>query len=300
MPAVALFKRLWPCLALAALALIPLVFELPGHWSWVRSLQNAGHCLLFAAMGLLLLGRWPRQWLLIALGLVALGAAIEVIQAFTGRDCNWADLLLDAQGVAAALAWHAAARVRPGSKVWLIVLRAAAVGLLLAALASPFRLLAGQLLLRHQFPLLEDFRSPWTAAFFTTYEGASFRFVASGLEVTYPPSGWPGLVLVDVTPDWRSASHLRIHLSNPSAMPQDLGIALRRTSNQSNRHDISQHVWLAPGEQTLSVPLAPIIAQIGPLENLHKLVLFLSPDNQQAQARQLLFHRVELQLISKP
>ena len=62
----------------------------------------------FIAFGLVLwsLGvlfrRLPRTWA--ALLALAIGAAVEVIQRFTGRDPSWGDLLADALGIAAALA----------------------------------------------------------------------------------------------------------------------------------------------------------------------------------------------------
>lgn len=69
-----------------------------------RIWDKAAH---FVAFGLILwsLGvlfrRLPRTWA--ALLAVAIGAAVEVIQGFTGRDPSWGDLLADVLGVAAAL-----------------------------------------------------------------------------------------------------------------------------------------------------------------------------------------------------
>lgn len=72
----------------------------------------------FVAFGLILwsLGvlfrRLPRLWT--ALLAVGIGAAVELIQRFTGRDPSWGDLLADALGVAAALlAWAVWRRFRP-------------------------------------------------------------------------------------------------------------------------------------------------------------------------------------------
>lgn len=70
-----------------------------------RIWDKAAH---FVAFGLILwsLGvlfrRLPRTWA--ALLAVAIGAAVEVVQRFTGRDPSWGDLLADILGVAAALA----------------------------------------------------------------------------------------------------------------------------------------------------------------------------------------------------
>ncbi|MGZ9101185.1 MAG: VanZ family protein [Brevundimonas sp.] len=61
----------------------------------------------FIAFGLILWSfgvlfrRLPRTWA--ALLAVALGAAVEVIQGYIGRDPSWGDLLADALGVATAL-----------------------------------------------------------------------------------------------------------------------------------------------------------------------------------------------------
>ena len=61
----------------------------------------------FIAFGLILwsLGvlfrRLPRTWA--ALLAIALGAAVEVVQRYVGRDPSWGDLLADALGVATAL-----------------------------------------------------------------------------------------------------------------------------------------------------------------------------------------------------
>ena len=61
----------------------------------------------FIAFGLILwsLGvlfrRLPRTWA--ALLAIALGAAVEVVQRYIGRDPSWSDLLADALGVATAL-----------------------------------------------------------------------------------------------------------------------------------------------------------------------------------------------------
>ena len=70
-----------------------------------RVWDKAAH---FVAFGLILwsLGvlfrRLPRTWA--ALLAVAIGAGVEVVQRFTGRDPSWGDLLADILGVATALA----------------------------------------------------------------------------------------------------------------------------------------------------------------------------------------------------
>ena len=72
----------------------------------------------FIAFGLILwsLGvlfrRLPRTWA--ALLAIALGAAVEVVQRYVGRDPSWGDLLADTLGVVTALLiWVVWRRFRP-------------------------------------------------------------------------------------------------------------------------------------------------------------------------------------------
>lgn len=66
--------------------------------------DKVGH---FVAFGLflwsfgVLFPRMPR--LVAAVSVIALGAAVEVVQGFVGRDASWGDLIADAVGVAVAL-----------------------------------------------------------------------------------------------------------------------------------------------------------------------------------------------------
>ncbi|MFJ6025642.1 VanZ family protein [Brevundimonas sp. NPDC092305] len=61
----------------------------------------------FVAFGLflwsfgVLFRRLPRLWA--AILVIALGAAVEIVQGMVGRDASWGDLLADALGVAVAL-----------------------------------------------------------------------------------------------------------------------------------------------------------------------------------------------------
>lgn len=109
-----LFLRLAGALVLAVLVALMLA---PGGTIDSENLiwDKAAH---FIAFGLILwsLGvlfrRLPRTWA--ALLAIALGAAVEVIQRFIGRDPSWGDLLADALGVATALLlWAVWRRFRP-------------------------------------------------------------------------------------------------------------------------------------------------------------------------------------------
>jgi len=98
-----LFLRLAGALVLLVLVALMLA---PGGTIESETLiwDKAAH---FIAFGLILwsLGvlfrRLPRTWA--ALMAVALGAAVEVVQGYVGRDPSWGDLLADVLGVATAL-----------------------------------------------------------------------------------------------------------------------------------------------------------------------------------------------------
>ncbi|MDO9079148.1 MAG: VanZ family protein [Brevundimonas sp.] len=98
-----LFLRLAGALVLLVLVALMLA---PGGTIEAETLiwDKAAH---FIAFGLILwsLGvlfrRLPRTWA--ALLAVALGAAVEVVQRYVGRDPSWGDLLADVLGVATAL-----------------------------------------------------------------------------------------------------------------------------------------------------------------------------------------------------
>jgi len=109
-----LFLRLVGALLLAVLIALMLA---PGGTIDSEELiwDKAAH---FIAFGLILWSfgvlfrRLPRTWA--ALLAIALGAAVEVVQRYIGRDPSWGDLLADALGVATALLlWAVWRRFQP-------------------------------------------------------------------------------------------------------------------------------------------------------------------------------------------
>lgn len=69
--------------------------------------DKANHSLAFVVLTFVACLAFPRPWRgvwLVMLGLFALGAAIEVVQAFVpGRSCEWGDLLADSVGIVAGV-----------------------------------------------------------------------------------------------------------------------------------------------------------------------------------------------------
>lgn len=71
-----------------------------GHLIWDKAAHFIAFGLILWSLGVLF-RRLPRTWA--ALLAIALGAAVEVVQRYIGRDPSWGDLLADALGVGTAL-----------------------------------------------------------------------------------------------------------------------------------------------------------------------------------------------------
>ena len=98
------------CLVLVLiLALVPPPTYLPST-SW----DKANHALVFAVLAVLGCHSFPGRVPRVLLGLLAYGAAIEVLQGFTGyRDAAWLDLLADGVGLAFGGAMTLSKYLRP-------------------------------------------------------------------------------------------------------------------------------------------------------------------------------------------
>lgn len=98
-------------IVLLALMLVPRGTVAGAEAVWDKAAHFVAFGLILWSLGVLF-RRLPRPWA--ALLAVAIGAAVEVAQGYTGRDPSWGDLLADALGVAAALlAWGVWRGFRP-------------------------------------------------------------------------------------------------------------------------------------------------------------------------------------------
>lgn len=83
----------------------------PEKLIWDKAAHFIAFGLILWSLGVLF-RRLPRTWA--ALLAIALGAAVEVVQGYIGRDRSWGDLLADALGVGVALLiWVVWRRFRP-------------------------------------------------------------------------------------------------------------------------------------------------------------------------------------------
>jgi VanZ family protein len=88
---------------------------LPGPWQW----DKLDHCTAYFGLGLLATLGWGKRHTLlwVWLAVVVVGAVLEAIQSFVGRDPEWGDLLANAVGAtigSALAAVYLAGSVGPG------------------------------------------------------------------------------------------------------------------------------------------------------------------------------------------
>jgi VanZ family protein len=266
-----------------AVFIIPLGFQVPGQGRLVDAIQNAGHTLLFALASFLLVVKgWGRPgW--VVLGLATIGIAIEVVQPWIGRDGNWQDGLMDLLGIAVGFCLG----MRPW-RAWRLLL---GLSLLTLALNQPLQLAWAIALQWQRFPLLADFESGSGMLLVDYYEGASAEPMAAPeaypgnrsqvLQAHFPGSGWPGVVLVDVPPDWRGFEALELEVwLPPDTQLQELRLALRAQRNLENQHDLSRRFAVQPGLNHLRWPLQEMTEPITPtlLEEVGRVVVFAAPN----------------------
>lgn len=266
-------------LSLAAIAAISLLVSLapaPGADLLREEAHNAGHVIVFAIVGLLLQpllsARHSTPLAVAATLLVAaiLGALTEAAQGVLGGDPTIGDLLRDLWGAIVGVTASLASRSTAGRRAGPLKVLAAC-GLLLGLLP-----LAATLLAYHQrdsrLPLLLDANVAASLAYARIgpeERGPSDRHVVpvpapwatatpeSALEIRLDHGPWPGLALVEPSPDWRGHRALNLELINPQ--PQPLAIELRVDDDDSGndprqRHDETLQV-AANARARVEIPL---------------------------------------------
>ena len=271
-------------LGLAVLGVV-LFGRLPGQGRWVIDLSNAAHGPAFALVTLVVFAllRHPSAPKLSILGeysaailiSILLGAVVELLQYFTGRDAELGDLWRDALGAVAAagtlLAFDPRVRASPAQyplrRMGLLVTVAAGM-LMLAPLAAT----AAAYLQRYRsFPTLIDFGSPVSTYFLGVYSAVTVEREA--LPIDMPggrqgtiglharldlKNGWWGISLQEPSSDWRGYDWLALDLANPTDVPLLLKVRVRDQNQVHDSHsgyitDIviaprSRRTWIIPLE----------------------------------------------------
>lgn len=97
--------RLWLSIGLLGCGLLFVMCLVPNPPSAnVANVDKIEHFIAYLLLGTWFAGILPARWLSVFVSLAALGAAIELVQAWSGyRDGEWGDFLADCLGAAAGI-----------------------------------------------------------------------------------------------------------------------------------------------------------------------------------------------------
>ena len=265
--------------AIAAISVLVSVAPAPGADLLREEAHNAGHVIVFAIVGFLLRPLLSARFSItaaIAMTLLAatiLGALTEAAQSLLGGDPSLGDVLRDLWGAIVGVV--ASLGSRPAAARQARPLQAlAAFGLLLGLLP-----LGRTMLAYHErdarLPVVLDANVAASLAYArvgSSEREPSERHVVpvppawsasageSALEIRLDRGAWPGLSIVEPSPDWQGHRALALELINPQ--PRPLAIQLRVDDAASGndayqRHDETLQV-AAGARELIEVPLSRI------------------------------------------
>jgi VanZ family protein len=226
----------WGLLAILLVA-FPLFFLGGPEWSsspLYRNTWDSGHFLFFAAL-LIFIQRFvklerPLQWLQVSLVILIIGAGIEWIQLYVGRDFSYADMFHDLVGVWLGLFWGQ----RPRPIVW--VLRILALVLTLPALWIIVDSARLQWDVKQEFPLLIGFERANELMRITGNVSLSDSYHTQGaraLKVNLDTREYSPASINKLLGDWRGYQYLSMDIYNPDS--EILSLVLRISDYQHDQ-----------------------------------------------------------------
>lgn len=248
-----------------------------------RSLWDCGHLLFFAGLVVALktkinISGW-RPWVVISSVVFVVGGAIELIQAYTGRDGNWPDLLHDLVGTWLGLFWL------QRSNLWVWIGRVATIVLILPNMWLIFLAALMQWQSVQSFPLLAGFENytdvnHWHGRIEVSTEQHTQG--AHSLKIYFDTKKYSGATLKDYLGDWRGYQTFSLDIYNPQE--QALNMVLRINdlnhefgpnafNDRFNRNFIVEHGW-----NHIDIPLAEVehapAARLMDMKNIISVVIF--------------------------
>jgi hypothetical protein len=291
------------CVLIAAVA-----YGAPDPDATLRSalaLHDLGHVAAFGLVAMLLARALParsrppvqarRAAIWIAAGAaLALGAAVELAQAVSGRGGDPWDVARDGGGAlcAALMLTARESAISSGARAAL----AAAAFSVAAALTYPVVVaLIDEGRARTQFPILASFETRSELSRFQFGDGVIPRIVpiiddegraASALRLQLPPGRYPGFELRHFPGDWRGMRALRLLIVNLGRVPIEMTVRIDDIwydyrLDAADRYN--RAFSLSPGANRIEIPLSEVAA--GPRGRRFDL----------ARARSLLVYAVDLE-----
>lgn len=265
------------------------------NWSHVAVFFLASHLLLN------LLGEWigQRRHRLIGIALFCLcvGALIELIQPYFGRDRSLLDLVYDGVGIVAALLFHLA---NEGRKK---MLRGLGVAVLMLSTMQPVYFGAMVLARSWAVPYLARFEQFWERGIWKAQENsrAQIERNPSGgywLRVEMQRGAYPGVSFPEIHHDWQGYHSLALRVFSPQAQTLTLRI---HDKNHNNDYDdrYNQRLSIQPGINDLVISLDDVASapknRRMDLSQVQNLMLFaVSPQ------QPLTIYVDEIRLVSPP
>jgi hypothetical protein len=272
----------WAALT-GCVAITAAIFWAPDPDARLRSalaIHDFGHVLAFGLVTALVavalrvpsrtaVGRRLGATCLAAFAAVALGAAVEMIQAASGLHGDPWDVVRDGGGaISAALLIVALDPAIPGSA------RAAVTGaaiVVLLAFAFPiFTALEDEARARAQFPVLASFESTKELSRFRFAQGKQPGIVGiedhegrpvSAMRLRLLPARYSGFALKHFPGDWRGLRALRLLVVNPEPAPVELTVRIDDAGYDS-KLDIddryNRSFPLVPGLNRIEIPLTDV------------------------------------------
>ncbi len=228
-----------------------------------RKLWDCGHIVFFVSVVIAFytkinISGW-RPFIVISVTVFVLGGAIEVIQAHTGRDGNWQDLLNDVAATWLALFWL------QKSNLWVWLGRLIAMALLMPPVTAVFFAAWSQLQAEKNFPVLADFESSIDLHGWKGDIERSNVFHSSGnysLKAHLNTKKYSGLSLLEFYNSWQGYTTLSFDIYNPEPLPIDLVIRVSDVRHElganvlTDRFNKKLHV--ESGWNPIEIPVAAI------------------------------------------
>lgn len=290
----------------AAVVVILHLINLPWNSTLAQEIENAGHMPMFGLFSLLILAvvkrllssrlRSPSTIFVISFVLASLaGLGMEFLQKFVARDPDIRDLFRDMMGAGAFLllaATYEKVSSRPlVSRLWTkFFLRIAAVMILLAGTIPLGHAIGGYFHRSEKFPQLCDFISIWERPFLRVRYGS---ITANSAPVEWPgerpqqiakldlrPGVYAGVMLEEVSPDWRGYAILALDIYCESPPGIDLVIRIDDVHHRGRLNDrFNRTIHLSQGFNPMRLLLSEIEAAPAgrrmDMENLYSVILFV-------------------------
>lgn len=275
----------------ALLLCVVIVFnDFDSQHRFTAALKNWSHvAVFFLASNLLLdlLREWIGQRRLRLIGTalfcLGIGAGIELIQPYFGRDRSLLDLVYDGVGIGAALLFHLAHETRKSG------LRVLGLAVLIVSTYQPAYF--GTMVLARSWavPYLAGFEHFWEQDFWRVGEHTqvSIEPAPSGghwLRVQMEGGAYPGVAFAEMHPDWRGYDALALRVFSSQPQPVKLVIRIHDAQHNNDYADrFNQSVLIQPGMNDLAISLINIATapknRRMDLSQIESLMLFtISPD----------------------